>query len=158
MTPAARSVLSLLLFLAVTFLAAGSGARHMPDEWYAQLAKPTWNPPSWIFAPVWTLLYICMAVAAWLVWRKKGLLEASTPITLWIVQLGLNSVWTWFFFGMHSPGVAFADIVILWVAIAATLVAFWRVSAAAGALLVPYLAWVSFAAVLNFTIWSMNAP
>jgi len=128
----------------------------MPDEWFAQLAKPSWNPPSWIFAPVWTFLYICMAVAAWLVWRRKGLVAAANPIALWIVQLGLNSVWTWFFFGMHNPGLAFADIVALWLAIVATLVLFWRVSPAAGWLFVPYLAWVSFAAVLNFTLWRMN--
>jgi translocator protein len=87
---------------------------------------------------------------------KKGLLEAATPIALWIVQLGLNSVWTWPFFGRHNPGVAFADITALWVAIAATLVLFWRVSTVAGVLFVPYLAWVSFAATLNFTLWRMN--
>jgi translocator protein len=157
MSPAIRSVLALLLFFAVTFLAAGSGARYMPGEWYAQLSKPTWNPPSWIFAPVWTLLYICMAVAAWLVWRRNGLLAAATPLAVFLVQLSLNSLWTWFFFGLQRPGLAFADIVALWMAIVTTLVLFWRVSTAAGALFLPYLAWVSFAAVLNFTLWRMNA-
>lgn len=156
MSPAIRSSLALLLFLAVTFLAAGIGARHMPGEWYAQLAKPSWNPPSWIFAPVWTFLYICMAVAAWLVWRKNGLFAAATSISMFFVQLALNSLWTWFFFGLQRPDLAFADIAALWVAIVATLILFRRASTAAALLFVPYLAWVSFAACLNFALWQMN--
>ncbi len=158
MTPAVRSSLALVVFLALTFLAAGSGARFMPGEWYAALAKPSWNPPAWVFAPVWTFLYICMAVAAWLVWRRKGLLEGAVPLSLWAVQLGLNSVWTWFFFGMHNPGLAFADILLLWLAILSTLILFWRVTRAAGALFLPYILWVSFAAILNFALWRMNTP
>ena len=151
-----RSALALLLFLAVTFIAAWNGARYMPGEWYAALSKPSWNPPSWIFAPVWTFLYISMAVAAWLAWRRKGLPAAATPIAVFLVQLGLNSLWTWLFFGLHRPDLAFGDISLLWVAILATLILFWRASPAAGWLFVPYLAWVSFAAVLNFTLWRMN--
>ena len=158
MTPAGRSSLALVVFLALTFLAAGSGARFMPGEWYSALAKPSWNPPAWVFAPVWTFLYICMAVAAWLVWRRKGLLEGAVPLSLWAVQLGLNSVWTWFFFGMHNPGLAFADILLLWLAILSTLILFWRVTRAAGALFLPYILWVSFAAILNFALWRMNTP
>ncbi len=158
MTPALRSSLALVVFLALTFLAAGSGARFMPGEWYAALAKPSWNPPAWVFAPVWTFLYICMAVAAWLVWRRTGLLEGAVPLALWAVQLGLNSVWTWFFFGMHRPDLALVDIAALWLAILYTLILFWRVTTAAGVLFLPYLAWVSFAAALNFALWLLNRP
>lgn len=158
MSPALRSFVALLAFLALTFSAAAAGARFMPGEWYAQLSKPLWNPPSWIFGPAWTFLYACMAVAVWLVWRKQGLAGAATPIALWIVQLGLNSAWSWLFFGLHRPDLAFVDICALWIAITTTMTLFWRTTALAGALFVPYVAWVSFAAVLNFTIWRMNSP
>ena len=148
----------LLLFLAVTFAAAGIGsiatAPNIPT-WYAGLAKPTWNPPNWIFGPVWTTLYISMAVAAWLVWRQGGLWQ--WPLALFAVQLALNAAWSWLFFGFHMPGAAFIEVVALFAAIAATTIAFWPKSMAAGILMLPYLGWVAFAAVLNFTIWRLNA-
>ena len=126
-------------------------------DWYAALHKPSWNPPPWVFGPAWTFLYITMAVAAWLVWREGGWKAQRRALGLFIVQWFLNALWTPLFFGAHRPGVAFGEIVLLWLAIAATLVAFWRVKKAAGLLLVPYLAWVSFAAALNFTIWRLNS-
>lgn len=126
-------------------------------DWYAALHKPSWNPPPWVFGPAWTFLYITMAVAAWLVWREGGWKAQRRALGLFIVQWFLNALWTPLFFGAHLPGVAFGEIVLLWLAIAATLVAFWRVKKAAGLLLVPYLAWVSFAAALNFTIWRLNS-
>ena len=147
--------LALVAFLAVTFSAAGIGglatAPNIPT-WYAGLAKPSWTPPDWLFGPVWTLLYLSMAVTAWLVWRNGG----RWPLVPFAVQLAFNAAWSWLFFGMHSPAFGFVDIVLLWAAIAATTIFFWRRSAVAGLLLLPYLVWVSFAAVLNLAIWRLN--
>ena len=151
--------LGLLLFTAICLLVEGlSGAMmaHTVPGWYAGLKKPSWTPPAWVFGPVWTFLYLTMAVAAWLVWSKLGLSGASTPLILFGVQLILNFAWSWIFFGLHLPGIGFLDIVLLWLAILATLIAFWHVTPAAGWLLVPYLAWVTYAATLNFAIWRSN--
>ena len=123
--------------------------------WYASLNKPSWNPPSWVFAPVWTTLYVMMGAAAWLVWRKVGGPFQRAFWWFWI-QLALNAVWTFIFFGLEQPGLAFIEIVLLWLSIAATVSAFWKCSRAAALLLTPYLGWVSFAAYLNFTIWRLN--
>ena len=142
-------------WLVLCFGAAAVGARFRPGAWYAGLHKPAWNPPNRLFAPVWTLLYAVMAVAAWLVWRDVGL---SREVALFVVQLALNAAWTWLFFGLKRPGLAFADIVALWLAILATLVAFWSVRPLAALLLVPYLAWVTFAAALNGALWRLNRP
>ena len=144
-------------WLVLSFSAASLGAFFMPGEWYATLKKPSWNPPGWIFGPVWSALYTMMAVAAWLVWKRGGFAAQRRPLTLFLVQLALNAVWTPLFFGLHRPGLAFAEIVMLWLAIAATLAAFRPVSRPAAWLFVPYLAWVSFAAVLNFTLWRLNS-
>ena len=151
--------LGLIVLLVVCFAAAGIGGAVTTPKiatWYAALAKPSWNPPNWIFGPVWSVLYLCMAIAAWLVWRQGGLAGAATPLALFAVQLVLNLAWSWLFFGFENPGLAFVDIVLLWAAIAATMVAFWFRSAIAGILFLPYLAWVSFAAALNFTLWRLN--
>jgi len=148
--------LALAGWLAACFAAASLGAVFMPGEWYASLQKPTWNPPGWVFGPVWTVLYTMMAVAAWLVWRRGGFAARRGPLLTFLAQLALNAFWTPLFFGLHWPGIAFAEITLLWLAIAATLVAFWLVSRTAAWLLAPYLAWVSFAAVLNFTLWRLN--
>lgn len=129
----------------------------MPGEWYATLRKPSWNPPAWVFGPVWTALYTMMAVAAWLVWRRGGWAAQRRPLALFLVQLALNAGWTPLFFGLKSPGLALAEIGLLWLAIVGTLIAFARVSRAAAWLLAPYLAWVSFAAALNFALWRLNA-
>jgi len=150
---AADAGIGLVGWLVLCFGAAAVGARFRPGEWYAALRKPSWTPPSWLFAPVWTLLYAMMAVAAWLVWRQTGL---SSEVGLFVVQLALNAAWSWLFFGLHRPGLAFADIVALWVAILGTLAAFWAVRPLAGWLLVPYLAWVSFASALNAAVWRLN--
>lgn len=110
-----------------------------------------------MFGPVWTTLFVMMAIAAWMVWKPEGFIAAARPLTLFAVQLGLNIAWSWIFFGAHQPGWAFAEIVILWLVIIATTVAFFHSSKIAGWLMVPYLTWVSFASVLNFTIWRLNA-
>ncbi len=154
-----RPWIGLILFIGLCFFAAWLGsAATTPkiDGWYASLTKPGWNPPNWIFGPVWTVLYLAMAIAAWLVWRKTGWSGAQWPLSLFGVQLALNVAWSWLFFGMESPALAFAEILLLWIAITATMVAFWLRSKAAGLLFVPYLAWVTFAAALNFVIWRLN--
>ena len=128
----------------------------MPGAWYATLNKPSWNPPAWIFGPVWTLLYLSMAIAAWWVWRQGGWKHQSRALGLYVVQLGLNAIWTPLFFGLHRPGWAFVEILLLLAAVVATTRAFWKTSGFAGALLVPYVLWVSFASVLNGTLWCLN--
>ena len=152
-----HQVLTLVGWVLLCFGAAAMGGLFMPGEWYAGLKKPAWNPPGWIFGPVWTILYTMMAVAAWLVWRRGGFVAQRRPLTLFLLQLALNAAWSPLFFGSHRPGLAFAEIVLLWLAIAATLLAFRFTSRAAAWLLAPYLAWVGFAAVLNFTLWRLNA-
>ena len=143
-------------WLALTFCAVATGAFVSTGDWYAELVKPSWNPPSWLFGPVWTVLYIMMAVAAWLVWQRGGWKGQRGPLTLYLVQCALNALWTPVFFGLQRPGLAFAEIMILVVMLLATLIAFWRIRPAAGLLLVPYCLWTAFAAVLNFTIWRLN--
>jgi len=118
------------------------------------IAKPDWTPPDWIFAPVWTALFIMMAVAAWLVWRAED--RVKPAMVLFFSQLALNLAWSFLFFGARSPGMALMDIAFLWLTVLATMLAFFDRSKLAGWLFVPYLAWVSFAALLNFTIWRMN--
>lgn len=120
------------------------------------MEKPAWNPPGWVFAPVWTLLYGLMALAAWLVWRRGGFAANRRALVLFLAQVALNAAWTPIFFGMRLPGLAFAEILLLWAAIGATIGAFRKVDRIAAWLLAPYLAWVSFAAALNFTIWRLN--
>lgn len=151
-----RAVLSLCFFLSITFAAAGIGALFMPGAWYASLEKPPLTPANSVFGPVWTLLYLLMAVAAWLVYRRANGLGARWPLALYAAQLALNMVWTALFFGWQSPLFALADIVALWLLIAATIYAFARVSRAAAALLAPYLAWVTFATYLNAGFWLLN--
>jgi len=146
-------------FLVLCFAVAGVGGMWTASSvgpWYQALQKPPFNPPGWVFGPVWTVLYAMMAVAAWLVWRKAGFAGAAVPLAVFAVQLALNLAWSGLFFGLRQLGWAFADIVLLWFAIAATIAAFACVSAPAAWLIAPYLAWVSFASLLNFRIWTLN--
>ncbi|MCS7338173.1 MAG: tryptophan-rich sensory protein [Verrucomicrobiae bacterium] len=126
------------------------------ETWYPQLRKPSWTPPNWVFGPVWTTLYILMGTAAWLVWRKRKTERVSKPLIAFAVQLLLNLLWSVLFFGLRSPGAAFVGVLLLFTVLAATLAMFWRVNKLSGALLFPYLTWVSFAAVLNGALWWMN--
>jgi benzodiazapine receptor len=151
-----RSALVLAGWLALSFTAAAMGGFFLPGEWYARLQKPTWNPPNWIFAPVWTALYTAMAIAAWLVWKRGGFAGQRVALSLFLAQLIFNALWSPLFFGLHHPGLAFANIVLLWLALLGTVAAFWKVRPLAGALLVPYLAWVTFASALNFALWRLN--
>lgn len=154
-----RGWLVLAGFLVLCFGVAALGSvftsSAMP-EWYMSLEKPAFNPPSWVFGPVWTLLYAMMAVAAWLVWREAGFHGATAALSMFFVQLALNLVWSGIFFGLREPGWAMLEILVLWSAIVVTMVLFLRHSSVAGWLMAPYLLWVSFAAVLNAAIWRLN--
>lgn len=143
-------------WMLVTFVASAVGGFFQPGAWYEGLNKPAFNPPSWLFGPVWFVLYLAMGTAAWMVWRKSGFRGAALALGLYMCQLVLNAAWTPVFFGLKQPGAAFAVIVAMWVAIALTIVAFWKHRRVAAGLLVPYLLWVSFASVLNFSLWQMN--
>ena len=148
----------LIVCIVVCLGAAGLGSLWTTPAlrpWYARLSKPKWTPPNWLFGPVWTALYLAMAIAAWLIWRKVGLTAA--PMRLFLLQLLLNVAWSAVFFRLRSPGPAFAEIVVMWFAILATAIEFWRVVPTAGWLLLPYLIWVSYATALNYSIWRLNS-
>lgn len=154
-----RRLAALIAFMALVATASAIGSAVTApriDDWYATLAKPSFNPPDWIFAPVWTALFVAMAIAAWLVWLRRPVSQAPATFGLFGLQLALNVLWSVLFFGMRNPGLALLEIVFLWGAILATMIAFWRVRPASGWLFVPYLAWVSFAAILNASIWMSN--
>lgn len=151
-----RLAASILVCLGAGWIGAIFTTRSIPT-WYAGLAKPSFNPPNGLFGPVWTLLYLLMGIALFLVWRKAPHSSgAGLALVLFLVQLLLNVLWSILFFGFRSPALGLGDILLLWAAILATMLLFFRVSPAAGALLVPYLLWVSFASVLNFAIWRLN--
>ena len=156
--PLRIQAIGLLAWTVLTFAAAAVGgfASSQAGSFYADLARPSWAPPGWLFGPVWTLLYALMAVAVWLVWRRGGFRSAGSALTLYLLQLAANAMWTWLFFAWRQGGFAFAEILVLWALIAATILAFWRVSRIAGVLLLPYLAWVSFAAALTYATWTLN--
>jgi benzodiazapine receptor len=153
---ATRSALALAVWLLLSFAAAATGGFFLPGEWYAGLQKPSWNPPNWIFGPVWTALYTMMAIAAWLVWKRGGFEAQRVALSLFLAQLLINSLWSPLFFGLRRPALAFADIVLLWLALLGTTIAFSKARPLAGALLMPYLAWVTFASMLNFALWRLN--
>lgn len=152
--------LALAFFLILSFGAAFIGGLFTSasvDGWYRTLPKPAWTPPSWLFGPVWTLLYLAMAIAAWLVWRQRSSSNVTAALALFFVQLVLNAAWSAVFFGLQNIGLALVNIVLLWCAIAATVIAFWRINATSGWLFVPYIFWVTFATALNFAIWRLNS-
>jgi len=146
----------LIIWVVICYCPALIGIAFPPGDWYASLQKPSWTPPTWLFGPVWTMLYATMAIAAWLVWKRGGFKAQRKPLALFFVQLALNAAWTPIFFGLHKPGLAFITIVLLWLAIMATIAAFQRASQIAASLLIPYLLWVAFAATLNFSFWRLN--
>ena len=152
-----RNLFGLIGWLAGSFAAGWIGSRFMPGAWYASLVKPAWTPPAMVFAPVWTVLYVMMGVAAWLVWRRAGFAGARAALGLFVVQLALNAIWSYLFFGLHRIDMALIDIAALLVMILLVMVLFWRKDWRAGALLLPYLAWVGFASCLNFALWRLNA-
>lgn len=153
----ARAVAGWLVWVGVS-LAAGQVGNMLGNaaasRLYERLELPAWAPPAGVFAPVWILLYVLMGTAAWLVWRERTAVRG--PLVLFLVHLLFNAAWTGIFFGLEAPGLAFAEIVLLWLLIGLLVVLFWRERPLAGALLVPYFAWVTFAAILNYAIWRMN--
>jgi tryptophan-rich sensory protein len=156
--PKNKQIIGFLAWLTVSFIAAaiGSAASIQAGPFYTELIRPEWAPPPNLFGPVWTILYTLMGIAAWLVWRAGGFRAARTALILFLMQLTANVLWSWLFFGSHLGGIAFADIILLWVLIVATLIAFWRLKPLAGAILIPYLLWVSFASALNYSVWQLN--
>lgn len=151
----ATGLLACLLVSAIA-AAVGGAASVQAGPFYAQLLRPDWAPPASLFGPVWTVLYVLMGVAAWLIWRVGGIRQARTALCLFLVQLALNALWSWLFFGWHRGALAFAEIVLLLALIAATLISFWRIKPLAGALLLPFLLWVGFAAALNYSVLQLN--
>ena len=153
-----RDLIALAVFLGASFAAAAIGSIATTaslDPWYAGLRKPDWTPSGAVIGAVWTVLYTLMGIAAWIVWRKQGWVR-STPMTLFAVQLVVNVLWSVLFFGLQNPAAGLVAIVVLWIVVLATLITFWRVARVAGALFVPYLAWVTIAGSLNLVLWQLN--
>ena len=153
-----RQATGLLGWLLLTFATAAIGALASTNAgpFYSELTRPSWAPPGWLFGPVWSALYALMGVSAWLVWRTRGFTGARGALLLFIAQLAANALWSWLFFVWRQGGLAFAEILLLWCLIAATVISFWRISNLAAALLMPYLAWVTFASALTFSVWRLN--
>lgn len=149
-------LLSTLGWILVAFTAAFIGGSARPGEWYRGIRKPSWNPPDWVFAPVWTMLYVLMGIAAAMIWAERARLPVTLALALFLGQLVCNSLWSWLFFGWHRMGWALLELLLLWSLILATIIAFWPIRPLAAQLLLPYLAWVSFAWFLNFTLWRLN--
>lgn len=153
-----KQILGLMAWLVVSYgaSAVGAVASIQAKSFYGELLQPAWSPPPWLFGPVWTALYGLMAIAAWLVWRSGGFRTHPIALSVFLGQLVVNALWSWLFFVWHLGAWAFADTVILWILIMATLICFWRVRPLAGVLLLPYLLWVSFASALNYALWQLN--
>ena len=153
-----RQILGLVAWLLLSFFAAAIGAAASVNAgaFYRTLSLPMWAPPASVFGPVWSVLYLLMGVAAWLVWRERGLAGAATALSLFLVQLVANALWSWLFFGWRLGALAFLEVIVLWMLILATMIAFWRVRRLAALLLVPYVLWVTFAAALTFAVWQRN--
>ena len=153
-----KQLLGLAGWFLATFAAGSVGAfaSAQAASFYGQLSQPGWAPPAWLFGPVWSVLYVLMAVSAWLVWRERGFKGAPGALSLFVIQLVANALWTWLFFGLHLGAASMAEIALLWLLIAATIFSFWSIHRVAALLLVPYLVWVSFASALTWALWHMN--
>ncbi|MEZ5661839.1 MAG: TspO/MBR family protein [Burkholderiaceae bacterium] len=156
--PALRQFLGLIGWMAVTFATGAIGALASANaaSFYGQLVQPTWAPPAGLFGPVWSALYLMIAISGWLVWRSRSFASDRTTLALFMMQLAANALWSWLFFQWHLGAWAFAEILLLWLLIVLCVVRFRRHSTAAALLLLPYLGWVSFAAALNLALWRAN--
>ncbi len=148
--------MSLAFFILAVMLVAGLGGAFKPDAWYRALAKPSWNPPDWVFGAGWAILYVLIALAGWLAWEGVAAEAAVLPMAIYAVQLMLNAGWSAVFFGLKRPDWAFAELACLWLAIVANILAFYPIDPLAAGLLLPYLAWVTFAGALNLAVWRLN--
>jgi len=162
MTKKSKNILRLAAAIAISEFAGIVGSVFTTPSittWYASLNKPALNPPSWVFAPVWTTLFLFMGVAAYLVWVRPNIKDRQrrTALTVFGVQLALNTLWSILFFGLHNPFAAFVEIIFMWLAILTTIILFHKISRAAAWLLVPYILWVTFASYLNFSLWRLNS-
>lgn len=151
-----KQIAGLIGWIIVCSLAGVFGAQFEPGAWYESLQKPNWTPPNWIFPVVWPVLYVLMGFAAWLMWKMREVAITDKEFTWFFVQLVLNALWSWIFFGMNHISTALAEIFLLWIAIAFTILLFWNRNRVAGILLIPYLLWISYASALNFAIWKLN--
>lgn len=156
MKKSTKNLIALPVWILICSLAGIFGAQFDPGSWYELLQKPVWTPPNWVFPVVWPILYLLMGVSAWRLWKVNGLSHYQTEFTWFFVQLVLNALWSWIFFGMHLIATGLAEILLLWVSIIFTMFLFWNRDQLAGLLLVPYLLWVSYASALNFAIWQLN--
>lgn len=145
--------LSLAVFAAIVAAAASFGAMYMPGTWYANLAKPSWTPPNWLFGPVWTVLYIMIAIAGWRAWLAGGM---SAAVVVWGFNIAANALWSYLMFGQHRIGFALFDIAVVWLSTLAFIVLTANRDRSASWLFVPYLIWVSYAAALNIALWRLN--
>lgn len=148
-------LISILIALSAGFIGSFFTTPSIAS-WYAFINKPSFSPPNWLFAPVWTLLYILMAIAAFLIWQKRDNLQTKPALMFYGIQLVLNTLWSIIFFGMKNPGLAFLEIIFLWLFILITLIKFYKINKTAGLLFIPYILWVSFALILNFAVWMIN--
>jgi len=151
-----HDVLGFMTFIVACAAAAAPGMKFRPGVWYAALRKPAWTPPDWVFPVVWTVLYFMIAIAGWLVWTGAGGQDAALPLVVFGLQLVFNALWSALFFGLRLPGYAFADLLLLWLTILATILLFLPLHPVAAWMLLPYLLWVAFAGALNFAIWRLN--
>lgn len=151
-----KKISGLIGWIIISSMAGIFGAQFKPGQWYQLLQKPAWTPPDWIFPVVWPVLYILMGIAAWVVWKTKSTSLTQETFIWFYVQLVLNALWSWLFFGMHMIGLALFEIILLWIAVAITLILFWKKNPSAGLLLIPYLLWISFALALTASIWQLN--
>ena len=151
-----KDLVGLAFWVVLTFSVAALASQFEPDEWYTNIAKPTWTPPGWLFGPVWGILYLSMSVSTWLVWLQRHKTAVSRSLIFYFAQLAINGIWSWLFFGRQWIGLALIDLIVLVILVAITVVMFLRVRKTAGLMLLPYLLWISFSAALNFQIWRMN--
>jgi tryptophan-rich sensory protein len=153
-----KQAIGLAGWLLLSFAVAGVGTVSSLNAgvFYQQLLRPAWAPPAWVFGPVWSFLYLLMGIAAWLVWRQRGCRESGIALWLFIAQLAANALWSWLFFSLQKGAWASYEILVLWVLLLCSVIGFWRIRSLAAALLLPYLAWVTFAAGLCFAIWKLN--
>lgn len=151
-----KKIVGLIIWIFICSLAGIFGAQFEPGSWYELLQKPAWTPPNWVFPVVWPILYVMMGISAWMLWKMEEVSLTDTEFTWFFMQLILNALWSWIFFGMELIATGLAEIFLLWVALIFTLFLFWHRNHTAGLLLVPYLLWVSYASALNFAIWQLN--